>query len=87
MNANEKTAKDAPRLTEHPMYTASDLAYFRRKGYGDDEILAFWDRDRGMGCKPTHHERVPENDEQNLFDAIMAVGRDEVLERAKVHAA
>ena len=37
------------------MYSASDLRYLRNKGYTDDEILAFWDRDHGMGHKPVEH--------------------------------
>ena len=45
----------ARRIAEHPMNTPSDLAYFRRKGYSDAEILAFWDRDHGLGCKPVVH--------------------------------
>ena len=43
-------------LKNHPMYTPSDLAYFHRKGYTDQEILAFWDRDMAMGLEPCHHK-------------------------------
>ena len=52
------------------MYSASDLKYLRKKGYSDADVLAFWDRDHGMGHKPVVHDTVPENDEQDLFDAI-----------------
>jgi len=45
----------ARRIAEHPMNTPSDLAYFRTKGYSDAEILAFWDRDHGLGCQPVVH--------------------------------
>jgi hypothetical protein len=45
----------AERIKNHPMYSASDLKHLRKKGYRDQEILAFWDRDHGLGCKPVHH--------------------------------
>jgi len=52
----ERQEDDAPgtpeRIANHPMFSPSDLAYFRRKGYSDDEILAFWDRDHAAGQKP-----------------------------------
>ncbi|OQB80306.1 MAG: hypothetical protein BWX88_04592 [Planctomycetes bacterium ADurb.Bin126] len=48
------------RIAKHAMYSPSDLAYFRRKGYSDEEILAFWDRDNAMGCKPCHHATPPD---------------------------
>lgn len=50
----------AERIAKHPMNTPSDLTYFRRKGYSDAEILAFWDRDHAMGCKPCHHDPAPD---------------------------
>ena len=46
----------AERIARHPMYSPSDLKYLRKKGYSDQEILAFWDRDHGMGCKPVEHQ-------------------------------
>lgn len=45
----------AERIASHPMYSASDLKYLRNKGYTDAEVLAFWDRDHGMGHKPVEH--------------------------------
>jgi len=45
----------AERIAKHPMYSPSDLKYLRKKGYSDAEILAFWDRDHGLGCKPVQH--------------------------------
>ena len=45
----------AERIANHPMYSASDLKYLRNKGYTDAEILAFWDRDHGMGHEPVEH--------------------------------
>ena len=50
----------AKRIAKHPMYSPSDLAYFRRKGYSDTEILAFWDRDHASGHKPCHHQSPPD---------------------------
>ena len=81
----EKITNNGDRCIEdHPMYSASDLAYFRAKGYSDAEILAFWDRDHAAGVKPVIHRRLPRrydagkgrkvtgpgNDEADLFDAI-----------------
>ena len=45
----------AERIANHPMHSLSDLKYLRKKGYSDQEILAFWDRDHGLGCKPVEH--------------------------------
>ena len=47
----ENKQSNAERIAGHPMYSASDLAYLRRKGYGDAEILAFWDRDPAEPAK------------------------------------
>jgi len=53
--AAQPEAGTADRIAEHPMYSPSDLKYLRGKGYSDAEILAFWDRDHGLGCKPVQH--------------------------------
>lgn len=45
----------ATRIREHAMFSESDLRYLRAKGYTDDEILAFWDRDHAMGKTPVNH--------------------------------
>jgi hypothetical protein len=42
-------------LRRHPMYSTCDLRYLRRKGYRDEEILAFCDRDHAQGKSPCHH--------------------------------
>jgi len=55
--ATTKT-NETHRLAKHPMFSASDLAYLRGKGYSDDEVLAFWDRDHAHGCKPCHHREA-----------------------------
>jgi len=53
MTKSKKTT--AERIANHPMRSLSDLKYLRKKGYSDSEILAFWDRDHGMGHKPVQH--------------------------------
>lgn len=55
--AASDTAKhgDTIDLHRHPMYSNSDLRYLRKKGYSDEEILAFWDRDHADGKTPVHH--------------------------------
>ena len=55
-----KTNHEDRRLETHPMYTPSDLAYFRSKGYTDDEVLEIWDRDLADGKDPVHHKPVPD---------------------------
>ena len=66
----ERQEDDAPgtaeRIANHPMFSPSDLAYFRRKGYSDDEILAFWDRDHAAGQKPVRHDKAV----NSLSDAL-----------------
>lgn len=47
-------------IRRHPLYSSSDLKYLRDKGYSDDEILAFWDRDHARGCKPVEHRPIPD---------------------------
>ncbi|MCC6906686.1 MAG: hypothetical protein IT430_01980 [Phycisphaerales bacterium] len=43
------------RIREHAMFSESDLRYLRAKGYDDEQILAFWDRDHAMGRTPVIH--------------------------------
>ena len=64
---------DAERITNHPMYSASDLAYLRKKGYSDAEILAFWDRDHAAGEKPVYHAKGTEALRDNLSPQAVAV--------------
>lgn len=45
----------ARRIREHAMFSETDLRYLRAKGYTDEEILAFWDRDHAMGKEPVIH--------------------------------
>jgi len=66
----ERQEDDAPaaaeRIANHPMFSPSDLAYFRRKGYGDEDVLAFWDRDHAAGHKPVRHDKAV----NSLSDAL-----------------
>ena len=66
---NEDPA-DAERIANHPMYSASDLAYLRRKGYGDAEILAFWGRDHAAGNKPVYHAKATEAMQDAIRDNL-----------------
>ncbi|MCL4199559.1 MAG: hypothetical protein KJZ69_18850 [Phycisphaerales bacterium] len=43
------------RLREHAMFSESDLRCLQAKGYDDEQILAFWDRDHAMGRTPVIH--------------------------------
>lgn len=47
-------------LKKHPMYTDSDYAYFKNKGYNHDEIKSLWDRDHQSGVAPVNHEKAPD---------------------------
>ena len=47
-------------ITDHSMYTLTDEAYFREKGYSDEDILAVWDRDLAAGHEPCHHGDIPD---------------------------
>ena len=48
------------RPADHPMYTPSDLAYLRGRGYDDAEVLAFWDRDARQRKGPLTHGPIPD---------------------------
>jgi len=43
------------RIRQHAMFSESDLRYLRAKGYDDEQILAFWDRDHRNGKSPVNH--------------------------------
>ena len=75
---SKSSKSTAERIANHPMYTPSDLAYFRTKGYSDVEILAFWDRDQARGCEPVHHRPAP-----NVVDAITGRQPPETFEVAR----
>ena len=70
----ERQEDDAPgtaeRIANHPMFSPTDLAYFRRKGYGDAEILAFWDRDHAAGQKPVRHDKADDGLREALCDNL-----------------
>jgi hypothetical protein len=60
-NTRPSDATDAG-LYAHPMYSASDLAYLRGRGYEDAEIRTIWGRDlaRDPWAKPLHHRPIPD---------------------------
>ncbi|MFW5841553.1 MAG: hypothetical protein ACOCZE_13300 [Planctomycetota bacterium] len=58
------------RIRIHANYSAADYAYLREKGYSDDEILAIWDRDRGLGKPAQLHTAKP-------FDIVGYLNRKE----------
>jgi len=66
-DAGRARAETAERIAKHPMNTPSDLAYFRAKGYSDEEVLAFWDRDQSLGYKPTHHRSFQGDGRQDVW--------------------
>ena len=78
----ESEARLADRIANHPMYSPSDLKYLRKKGYSDDEILAFWDRDHGMGCKPVHHRHEMAAYSGDIKDVLRDVLKDNLSPRA-----
>ena len=69
MSKKEQTTAD--RIAKHPMYSPSDLKYLRKKGYSDQEILAFWDRDHGLGCKPVHHRFTYTGSPREVVQEVM----------------
>lgn len=62
-NSNGKAGKtksgwDA--LKDHPMFSDSDLAYFKSKGYEPEDVKAIWDRDHAAGHSPVQHKKAPD---------------------------
>lgn len=47
-------------LAQHPMYSHSDYVHLRDKGYSNNEIKAFWDRDHAAGKVPVEHKTPPD---------------------------
>lgn len=63
-------------LHAHPMYAPDDLRYLRQKGYSDEEIRAFWDRDHAQGKAPCRHRT------KIAFEAIEFASAAEALQYA-----
>jgi len=61
----------AERIRKHPMYSPTDLKYLRKKGYSDAEILAFWDRDHDLGCKPCEHRFTYTGSPREVIQEVM----------------
>jgi len=75
-NTNTPTHDIEARIRCHTMYSASDLRYLRKKGYSDEEIIAFWDRDHAEGKSPCRH-RV-----KITFEGIELPTRAEAIQHA-----
>jgi len=43
-------------LKAHPLWSQTDFEYFRGKGYSNQQILEFWERDLRLGCKPVNRK-------------------------------
>ena len=48
------------RIATHPMYSATDYAYLRDRGYSKNEILCIWNRDLLLGKEPVQHQAAPD---------------------------
>ncbi len=46
------TVRPTAALKVHPLWSQTDFEYFRGKGYSNQQILEFWDRDLRLGCQP-----------------------------------
>lgn len=55
-----KEKESRSNLKNHPMWSESDHAYFKGKGYTDNEIKAIWDRDHAAGHDPVVHKKAPD---------------------------
>jgi hypothetical protein len=51
------TVRPTATLKAHPMWSQADFEYFRGKGYSNQQVLEFWNRDLRLGCKPVN--RMP----------------------------
>ncbi|CAA7624175.1 conserved hypothetical protein [Magnetospirillum sp. SS-4] len=49
---NKADAYVTAALKTHPQWSQTDFEYFRGKGYSNQQILEFWERDLRLGCKP-----------------------------------
>ena len=41
-------------LKAHPLWSQTDFEYFRGRGYSNQQVLEFWNRDLRLGCTPLH---------------------------------
>jgi hypothetical protein len=60
MIAPDETSPYYDDIVEHPLYSETDYSYFKGRGYSEEEILNFWDRDLKSGAKPVNW-KVPAN--------------------------
>jgi len=48
------TVRPTAALKAHPLWSQTDFEYFRGRGYSNQQVLEFWDRDLRLGCQPLH---------------------------------
>ena len=58
--SGQKGHKTAKKISSHPMFSKSDYAHLKNKGYSDKEVLTLWDRDHKEGKEPVHHKKIPD---------------------------
>ncbi|TAN72322.1 MAG: hypothetical protein EPN20_03820 [Magnetospirillum sp.] len=46
------TVRATAALKAHPQWSQTDFEYFRGRGYSNQQILEFWERDLRLGCRP-----------------------------------
>ena len=46
------TVRPTAALKAHPQWSQTDFEYFRGRGYSNQQILEFWERDLRLCCKP-----------------------------------
>lgn len=84
--AAKEVKPNATDIKNHPQYTDSDYNYLKGKGYSDEEVKNFWDRDHASGNDPLVHKKAPPVTEvigdpdfykkQALLDGVHKVGND-----------
>lgn len=48
------TVRPSAALKVHPLWSQADFECFRGKGYTNQQVLDFWERDLRLGCKPVN---------------------------------
>ena len=48
------TVRPTAALKAHPLWSQTDFEYFRGRGYSNQQVLEFWNRDLRLGCTPLH---------------------------------
>jgi len=48
------TVRPTAALKAHLLWSQTDFEYFRGRGYSNQQVLEFWNRDLRLGCTPLH---------------------------------